>query len=172
MPVKAKPPKGGGFIGSDWFPRLGESENIQSIIFTFRGSPQICEKFLTLPAASTRYIIPCHNEAKIKSGWITSKSDSAWFGFEGSNTENRPPCAWPGAEGASGADEEAGRTGRQAWTRRKAPERRPRRRRPEIPAWMRRRHRPAAERKRTTTSLPGGRAAERPAPSTAAGATT
>lgn len=77
LPVKAKPPKGGGFIGSDWFPRLGESENIQSIIFTFRGSPQMCEQFLTLPAASTRYIIPCHNEAKIKSGWITVKSDSA-----------------------------------------------------------------------------------------------
>ena len=42
--------------------------------------------------------------------------------------------------------------GRQSWTRRKAPERRPRQRRPEIPAWIWRRHRPAAQAKGKTTA--------------------
>ena len=83
----------------------------------------------------------------------------------------------PGTEGAGRRETQIGRTGRQGWRRWKAPERRPRQRRPEIPAWIWRRHRPAAQAKGKTTAraraaLRNDRRLPRPKAVEAAGATT
>jgi hypothetical protein len=48
LPVKAKPPNGGGWLAADSAQLAREIWKYPLYIFTFEGSLQMCEKYLTL----------------------------------------------------------------------------------------------------------------------------
>jgi hypothetical protein len=52
LPVKAKPPDGGGWLAADSAQLARGIWKYPLYIFTFEGSLQMCEKYLTLPVIS------------------------------------------------------------------------------------------------------------------------